>query len=159
MPFNSQFHVDYRNMEAPGGGDLVDLFIARETPTASGLDRMPDAKLLLPSNDWTVISRDFKRVWQLAIDAEMAIVSRDAGSSLAYVIAWRIRDRGLFRESLQSLLGLHGCSPTDTDCVRVVVRIVVPILHDDDLGRDRAARTANRFIDHFILPLRILELV
>jgi exosortase len=159
MPFNPQFHVDYRNMEAPGGGDLVDLFIARETPTASGLDRMPDAKLLLPSNDWTIISRDFKRVWQLAIDAEMAIVSRDAGSSLAYVIAWRIRDRGLFRESLQSLLGLHGCSPTDTDCVRVVVRIVVPILHDDDLGRDRAARTANRFIDHFILPLRVLELV
>ena len=159
MPFNPQFHVDYRNMEAPGGGDLVDLFIARETPTASGLDRMPDAKLLLPSNDWTIISRDFKRVWQLAIDAEMAIVSRDAGSSLAYVIAWRIRDGGLFRESLQSLLGLHGCSPTDTDCVRVVVRIVVPILHDDDLGRDRAARTANRFIDHFILPLRILELV
>ena len=159
MPFNPQFHVDYRNMEAPGGGDLVDLFIARETPTASGLDRMPDAKLLLPSNDWTIISRDFKRVWQLAIDAEMAIVSRDAGSSLAYVIAWRIRDGGLFRESLQSLLGLHGCSPTDTDCVRVVVRIVVPILHDDVLGRDRAARTANRFIDHFILPLRILELV
>jgi exosortase len=159
MPFNLQFHVDYRNMEAPGGGDLVDLFIARETPTASGLDRMPDAKLLLPSNDWTIISRDFKRVWQLAIDAEMAIVSRDAGSSLAYVIAWRIRDRGLFRESLQSLLGLHGCSPADTDCVRTVVRIVVPILHDDDLGRDRAARTANRFIDHFILPLRILERV
>ena len=48
---NPQFHAEYRNPDAPGGTELVDLFIARESPTSSGLDRMPNylAPILIPT--------------------------------------------------------------------------------------------------------------
>jgi exosortase len=155
---NPQFHVEYRNPDAPGGIELVDLFIARETPMSSGLDRMPNAKLLLPASDWSLVSRDSARVRQFRIDAEEAIVSREAGSEFSYVLAWRARDEGLIRESLLSLLGLHGCDRSQTDCTRVVFRVAVPIFHDDDRGMERAKRTANRFIDSFILPLKVMSI-
>lgn len=156
---NSQFHVDYRRTDVSDGGDVVDLFIARELPTPSGLDRLPNAKLLLPSNDWTIVSREFARVWQFGIDAEEAIVSRDSGSQSAYVIAWRLHDRGLIRESLRSLVIPQDCEMSPIECLRTVVRIVVPIHHDDHQGRDRAAKTARRFIDSFVLPLKTLEII
>jgi exosortase len=154
---NSQFHVDYRRVDESGGGEVVDLFIARELPTPSGLDRMPDSKLLLPSNDWTIVSRAFARVWVFGIDAESAIVSRGAGSQSAYVLAWRLHDRGLIRESLRSLLIPQDCEMSPNECLRTVVRIVVPIDQDDDKGDTRAARTANGFIDYFMFPFKRLE--
>ena len=158
-PTNPQFHAEYRNPDAPGGIELVDLFIARETPISSGLDRMPNAKLLLPASDWSLVSREAARVWQLAIDGEEAIASREAGSMSTYVLAWRVRDRGLIRESLRSLLGLQGCGRSRSECTRIVFRIAVPILHDDDRGRERARRTAHRFIDHFVLPLKVMSIL
>jgi exosortase len=154
-PTNPQFHAEYRNPEAPGGTELVDLFIARETPMSSGLDRMPNAKLLLPASDWSLISRESARVWQFGIDAEEAIASREAGSMLSYVLAWRVRDEGLIRESLRSLMGLQGCRRSHSQCTRIVFRIAVPIFHDDDRGRERARMTADRFIDDFIFPLKV----
>jgi hypothetical protein len=148
-PVNPQFHLDFRDPGAPGGGDVVDLFFARETPMPSGMDRMPDAKLLLPANDWTVESREFFHIWSLGIDAERAIVSREAGSEFAYVIAWRIRDGGLIRESLRSLFGLYFCGDSKLNCIRTVVRIAVPLFHNDDTGRRRARETAGRFLKDF----------
>lgn len=156
-PANRQLHIDYRDPDAKGGGDLVDLFVAREIPTSSGLDRMPDVKLLHPASDWTLDSRQRARVWQLKIDAEKAFLHREAGSKWTYVIAWRPHDGGLLQESLRSLLGLYDCDRSNSDCARIVIRIAVPIVHPDDAGRDRAVRTANRFIDDFVLPLKILE--
>jgi exosortase len=156
---NSQFHVDYRRTNQSGGGEAVDLFIARELPTPSGLDRMSDSKLLLPSSDWTIKSRRFARVWVLGIDAERAIVSRGAGSQSAYVIAWRLHDRGAIRESLRSLLIPQDCKMSPNECLRTVVRIVVPIDQDDEKGEYRAERTATRFIDSFVLPLKTLEII
>jgi len=155
---NPQFHAEYRNSDAPSGTEIVDLFIARETPMLSGLDRMPNAKLLLPASDWSLVSRQEARVWQFQIDGEEAIVSREAGAMFTYVLAWRVRDAGLIRESLRSLMGLHGCSALDRECDRVVFRIAVPILHDDDRGRARARKTADRFIDDFILPLKVMSI-
>jgi len=156
-PTNQQFHMDYRDPDTKSGGELVDLFVARERPMPSGLDRMPNAKLLLPASDWTIVWRESARIWQLGVDAERAILSRDAGSKRTYVIAWRVHDDGLIRESLRSLLGLQGCDSDFNGCARVVVRIAVPILHNDEAGEARALNTANRFIDDFVLPLKILE--
>ena len=134
-----QFHVEFRN----GGGELVDLFIARETPEPSGLNRLPDTKLLLPSNDWSIVSRESARIWRLGIDAQRATLSRESGSKFTYVVAWRIHDDGLIRESLKSLVGFGE------PCSRIVVRIAVPIFHDDDRGRERAIQTADHFVRDF----------
>ena len=98
---NPQFHVEFQNPSTPGGGELVDLFIAREMPESLGLNRMPDSKLLLPANDWNISSRESARIWRLGIDGERAIVSRQAGSKFTYIVAWRLHDDGLIRESLK----------------------------------------------------------
>jgi len=83
-------------------------------------------------------------------------VTRSDRSKFSYVIAWRVRDRGLFAESLLSLAGLPGCGESPNGCPRIVVRIVVPIFRYDGDGRELAKETANEFIDDFILPLKIL---
>jgi len=155
---NPQFHAEYRKPDLRGGQKLVDLFIGWETPRPVGLDRMPDSKLLLPTNDWTLDSRESGKVWQFEIAAERAIVTRGNRSKLSYVVAWRIRDRGLFRESILSLLGLPGCGESPHGCPRVVVRVAVPIFHDDSHGRDLAREIANEFIDDFIFPLKLLAI-
>ena len=153
---NPQFHAEYRKPNLKGGEKLVDLFIGWETPKPSGLERMPNAKLLVPASDWTLISRESAIVWQFGFDAERAIVTRSDRSKFSYVIAWRVRDRGLFAESLLSLAGLPGCGESPNGCPRIVVRIVVPIFQYDADGRELAKETANEFIDDFILPLKIL---
>jgi exosortase len=155
-PANPQFHAEYRKTTAKGGERLVDLFIAWETPKPSGLDRMPDAKLLLPTNDWNLDSRRPAKVWQFGFDAEEAIVARGDPAKFSYVIAWRVRDRGLFGESLLSLVGLRGCAEFDHGCPRVVVRITVPIFGDHEDGREFAKKTANKFIDDLIFPLKLI---
>lgn len=156
---NAQFHVDYRGPTRSGSLASVDLFVARELPSPSGLDRMPDSKLLLPANDWTVVSVHPMRLPKLGIDAREAIVSRAGGSQKAYVVAWRLHDRGLWRESLYSLLVPQNCERSPNDCLRTVVRIVVPYKPDVEDAEFDAKRTARRFIDHFILPLKSLELI
>jgi len=158
---NPQFHVEYRRPGEGGGTEIIDLFIARETPMSSGLDRMPNAKLLLPASDWSLDSRETAWVWQFEIDGEEAVVSRRGGEGdrkFSYVLTWRARDGGLLRESLRSLLGLQGCSTSDSECVRVVFRVAVPIFYDDDRGREHARRTADRFIDDFIMPLKVMSI-
>ncbi|HIF92357.1 MAG TPA: exosortase/archaeosortase family protein [Myxococcales bacterium] len=157
-PANPQLHWEYRTPDGPTGAQLADLFIAWETPKPSGLDRMPDSKVVLPASDWTVVSRDAAKVWQFGLDAQEAIVARADHSKFSYVIAWRVRDRGLLGESLLSLLGLAGCGESENGCPRVVVRVTVPVFHDDADGRRRAKETANQFVDAFILPLKVLEI-
>ncbi len=158
-PTNPQFHMEYRGRDEAGREQVVDLFIAEEVPVASGLDRMPDAKLLIPANDWTIESREATRILQLGRDAERAIVSREAGSEHSYVIAWRVRDEGLLRESLRSLVGLQArCRAREGECSRLVVRMAAPILSDDDDGRARAETMLNDFISRFVLPLKVLEI-
>jgi exosortase len=156
---NAQFHVDYRGPTPAGGVAAVDLFVARELPSPSGLDRMPDSKLLLPANDWTLVSAHPIRLPKLGIDAREAVVTRTGGSQKAYVVAWRLHDRGLMRETFYSLLVPQDCERSPDDCLRTVVRIVVPFKPDVADAEFDAKRTARRFIDDFILPLKSLELI
>lgn len=155
-PANPQFHAEYRKRDSRGGEKLVDLFVAWETPKPSGLDRMPNAKLLLPANDWALDSRRPARVWQFEFEAEEAIVARADRTKFSYVIAWRVRDRGLLHESLLSLAGLRGCGESEHGCPRVVVRVAVPIFGNDGDGRNLAKETANEFIDDLIFPLKLI---
>ncbi len=155
-PANPQFHAEYRKPDSRGGEQLVDFFVAWETPKPSGLERMPNAKLLVPTNDWTLDSRRPAKVWQFGFDAEEGIVTRADRTKFSYVIAWRVRDRGLLGESLLSLLGLRGCGESAHGCPRVVVRLAVPIFGNDGDGRDFAKETANEFIDDLIFPLKLI---
>ena len=88
-------------------------------------------------------SPELGRIWRLGIDAQRATLSRESGSKFTYVVAWRIHDDGLIRESLKSLVGFGE------PCSRIVVRIAVPIFHDDDRGRERAIQTADHFVRDF----------
>jgi exosortase len=159
LPSNAQFHMDYRSSTPHGGTAAVDLFVARELPSPSGLDRMPDSKLLLPASDWNLDFSEPIRLPKLGFDAVEAIVSRRGDSEAGYVIAWRLHDRGLWRESLYSLLIPQNCERSPEDCLRTVVRIVVPFDPRIEDAEFAAKRTARRFIDDFILPLKTLEII
>lgn len=155
---NAQFHVDFRNTALPSGA-MVDLFVARELPSASGLDRMPDSKLIMPANDWTVVHQEPARVLALGVDATKAIVTRGDGAYTAYVYAWRLHDRGLIVESLRSLVLPQDCERSPNECLRTVVRLVVPMVEDTPVQRERAAQAANLFINDYIMPLKSLEMI
>ena len=115
----------------------------------SGLTRLPDTKLILPANDWNVLSREPARIWRLGLEAERAILTRKEQSMFVYVIAWRLNDDGLLRESFKSLLGLDACEGLRGECFRTVLRLAVPVLHNDERGRERAKAIADDFIRDF----------
>ena len=162
FPYDSGLHaqrrVEYRAELGRSGLHLVDLFVARELPVGSGLNRISDTKLLRPASDWDIERRVPTRIWELGIDGEQAIVSRQGGKERALVLAWRIRDAGLLVETLASSVGLDVCKGAETgpSCSRVVVRMAVPIVRDDSRGVDRAMQSARRFIRDFVGPFERL---
>jgi exosortase len=157
FPYNSgahpQFHAEFRRQSRRRATEVVDLFIAFESPQTSGLNRIPTSKLILPASNWTIESREDRRLSRLGVDTRVAILTRGDPAQLAYVIAWRLNDRGLVRESLFSLLGMDACAFGRAHCGRGVVRIAVPITEDSIEERDRALRTATDYIHAFHAPL------
>jgi exosortase len=161
FPYNSgdhkRFHAEYRSDAPRTGLEFVDLFIANEAPQVSGLNRLPDSKLILPAMDWEVESLEHRRIPMLGVDAQSAILTRGEPEQLAYVIAWRVHDRGLWMESLSSLLGMDACDFFSHRCQRGVVRLAVPIAAESDAAHDRASRSAMRFLRSFQAPLMQLN--
>lgn len=157
FPYNSgdhkKFHVEYRSDAPRTGLEFVDLFVAHEAPQTSGLNRLPDSKLILPAMDWEVESLEHRRIPMLGVDAQSAILTRGEPEQLAYVIAWRVHDRGLWIESLSSLLGMDACEFFSRRCQRGVVRLAVPIAAETDAAHERASRSAMRFLRSFQAPL------
>jgi len=121
------------------------------------LNRLPDSKFVLPSGDWNIISRADKRVPLLGFDTQSAILTRGDPEQFAYVIAWRVHDRGLLRESLASLLGMDACEIGRQRCARGVIRLAVPLGENTRKARDRAQRTVMRFMRSFQAPLMNLS--
>jgi len=144
-----QYHATFKRQNSWGGFDVVDLFIAYEMRDPTGLNRLPDTKLIMPANDWSIVSRESTRIWRLGSEGQRALLTREAESEFTYVVAWRTHDDGLIRESLKSLLGLDACGAFRGECFRTVLRVAVPILHNDDEGRARAETTADDFIRDF----------
>jgi hypothetical protein len=159
FPYDSALHaqsrIEYRAELGRSGLHLVDLFVARELPVGSGLNRIPETKLLRPASDWDIERRESTRIWELGVDGEQAILSRQGGTEQVLVLAWRLRDAGLVMETLASSIGLDVCKgagrgPT---CSRVVVRMAIPIVREGARGVDRAMQSARRFIRDFVEPL------
>ena len=121
----------------------------------SGLNRIPETKLLRPASDWDIERREPTRIWELGVDGEQAILSRQAGTERALVLAWRLRDSGLLIETLASSIGLDVCKGAGAgpSCSRVVVRMAIPIVREGSRGVDRAMQSARRFIRDFVEPL------
>jgi len=161
FPYNSgdhkRFHAEFRSHGPRTGPEFVDLFIAYEAPQVSGLNRLPDSKLILPAMDWEVESREHRRIPVIGVDAQSAILTRGEPTQLAHVIAWRFHDRGLWMESLSSLLGMDACEFFTRRCRRGVVRLAVPIVADTEAARDRASRSATRFLRSFQASLMQLN--
>jgi len=157
FPYDSALHaqsrIEYRAELGQSGLHLVDLFVARELPVGSGLNRIPETKLLRPASDWDIERREPTRIWELGVDGEQAILSRKEGAERVLVLAWRLRDEGLLVETLASAIGLDVCKGMDLPCSRVVVRIAVPIVREGSRGVDRAMQSARRFIRDFVEPL------
>jgi hypothetical protein len=87
-------------------------------------------------------------VWLLGLDADLAVATRESGSERALVYSWRLRDEGIWRESLRSLLALES-GPFRRERRRAVVRLTTPLPHDGPVARDRAKQTLDRFIRDF----------
>jgi len=155
FPYDSSLHaqrrIEYRAELGRSGLHLIDLFVARELPVGSGLNRIPASKLLRPASDWDIERREPTRIWELGIDGEQAILSRQGGSERVLVLAWRLRDAGLLMETLASSIGLDVCKRMGTgpSCSRVVVRMAIPIVREGSRGVDRAMQSARRFIRDF----------
>jgi len=162
FPYDSSLHaqrrIEYRAELGSSGHHLVDLFVARELPVGSGLNRLPETKLLRPASDWDIERREPTRIWELGIDGEQAILSRQGGRERVLVLAWRLRDAGFVMETLASAIGLDVCKGAGTgpSCSRVVVRMAIPIVHEGSRGVDRAMQSARRFIRDFQEPFERL---
>jgi exosortase len=144
-----QQHVEYRKTDERGRALLVDLFVARELPMGSGLNRIPGSKLLRPASDWSIDFREPTRIWDLGIEGEHGILTRNAGEEQVLVLTWRVHDSGLVVESLKSMFGPDACEAWGGPCGRVVARVAVPILRPGPRGQDRAMTTARRFLRDF----------
>lgn len=156
FPYNvgdhPRFHVLYRSDDPLVGAEVVDLFIAQEAPLASGLNRLPWSKLLVPAMDWRIESRDVQRLAILGVDAHRAFAVRQDSAQRAYVLAWRANDRGLFEETFWSAVGMDACEVFRRKCDRRVIRLAVPIstaAEDPEAAESRAKATATRFMRTF----------
>lgn len=159
FPYDSSLHaqsrIEYRAELGRSGLHLVDLFVARELPVGSGLNRIPETKLLRPASDWDIERSEPTRIWELGVDGEQAILSRQGGAERVLVLAWRLRDEGLVMETLASSIGLDVCKGAGMgpSCSRVVLRMAIPIVREGSRGVDRAMQSARRFIRDFVEPL------
>ncbi|HKA14271.1 MAG TPA: archaeosortase/exosortase family protein [Myxococcota bacterium] len=148
-----QLHYVFADDE---GANVVEILIARET-ARGGVDtsHLLSSKLDWPGPEWDLESRQPARLWDLARDATLSIASRPTGPERAVTYTWRLRDAGLPRESLRSLLALDA-SPLARERPRAVVRLVSYAPFDQPLALARAKRRLDRFIASFRAELSAL---
>lgn len=124
--------------------EFVDLFVGYEVAGQPNTSRILSTKLRRPGPDWDVERSGRTRVWELGRDADLTLASREPSSERALVLSWRLRDEGLWRECLRSLLALE---PSERR--HGVVRLVAYAPHDGQLVLDRARQRLDRFIAEF----------
>jgi hypothetical protein len=82
------------------------------------------------------------------LETDLAVAARAEGQQRAVVYSWRLRDEGLWRESLRALLALES-SPLRREYKRAVVRLVAFAPYADELSLDRAKQRLDLFITTF----------
>lgn len=125
---------------------VVDIFVGlegHETPFSS---RLFSSKLAAPGRDWSLSEHKRTTLWQLGVGADRAVASR--GGQRALVHSWRVRDEGLWRETLRAALALDS-GPFRRERPRAVVRLSTPLQKDGPVSRDRAKQVLDRFVTAF----------
>lgn len=140
----------HRRYEQPGrtGPEVVEVFVGLEVAGQPNSSRILSSRLRRPGPDWIVEERRRTRAWLLGRDADLTVASHGPGTEHAVVLSWRLRDAGLWRESLRSLLALDA-SPFRREGRRGVVRLVAYAPHEGQLVLDWARQRLERFIAVF----------
>lgn len=126
----------------------VELFIGRESHKLPQSSQLLASKLHWPGPAWEVLETRRDRVWLLDQDAELTFALRPSDGQYALLYTWRLRDEGVAREALRSLLSLES-SPFARDEPRTVVRLLTYLPNDGPQVRDRAKRILERFVADF----------
>lgn len=132
--------------------EVVDVLIGFESPLTPGTSRLLSSQLRRPGPAWDLVETRSEYLWSLGRQADRVLASRRSDGQHAVVYMWRLRDGGLWRESLRSLLALEA-SPFRRGQPRAVVRLVAYSPHDGQLMLDRAKQRLDRFISAFLQEL------
>ena len=141
----------YRRYQRPGAAPParpVEIFIGIDAETDPATSQLLSSKLVWPGPEWNLESRRRARIWVLDREAELAVAARGTGDERAVIYHWRLRDEGLWRESLRALLALES-SPFRRPAPRAVVRLVAFAPWDEPLAIARAKRRLDRFVTDF----------
>ncbi len=146
LPASQQIH---RRFEREARGlEVVELFVGRETPVLPESSQLLASKLAQPGPDWKLVSSEERRLWLLDRSAELSVSTRQSDEARAIAYTWRLRDRGLWRESWRAFLALES-SPFRRERARTVVRILTFAPHDGSIALDRAKQRLDGFIGAF----------
>jgi exosortase len=148
QPQGQALHRRYEKQPRSRPPEVVDLFVSFEIAGWRPGSSLFTSKIALPGSDWSIEENARIRVSLLGLDADLAVASREFGSERALVYSWRLRDEGIWRESLRSLLALES-GPFRRERRRAVVRLTTPLPHDGPVARDRAKQILDRFIRDF----------
>jgi exosortase len=146
LPQGQTFYRRFERARPNAPIEIVDLFIARETVGDSATSRLFTAKIAMPEEDWSIGEVTPTRLWSLGLDAQLISATRGAEHTSSYV--WRLRDEGLWWESLRSALALDR-SPIARERPRTIVRLTAPLAFDGPLARDRAKQALDSFVVDF----------
>jgi exosortase len=134
---------------------VVDALIGGEGNEGIETSDLFASKLMWPEPEWTMLRRAHVPVPDLGLDADLSIAARAVGPERAVVFHWLVRDEGLVRESLRSLLALEA-SPFARTKPRVVVRLVAFAPSEEPVAVDLAKQRIERFIAAFHAQLSAL---
>ncbi len=154
LPGGLQARYELEESESPVP-EIVDVLIAYDVPAIPASSRVVSSKLELPGPDWDLVRTRSDRVWTLDQDAELSLASWGEKPEHAVVYTWRLRDRGVSRESLRSFLALES-SPFRRDRPRGIVQLVAYAPHDGQLVLDWAKQRLDRFATAFREELEAL---
>ena len=116
--------------------------------------RLFTSKLALPGAEWSLEDSRRARVY-----ANLVVAWHASGSRHALVYDWRLRDAGLWREALRSLLALESGSfqrQRERVAVRLVtrlgndgpaVRLVTRLGNDGPAAREQGKRPLDDFVE------------
>ncbi len=147
LPWEQVVYRRYR--EDSTTDQFVEVFITPDLPTAIETGKHFSSRIRTPGVDYRVIETQALQIATLGVEAEQTLLSRGESTQAAFLAYnWRVRDRGLWRESLAALVE-PGVPHETGKRPRVVVRLMAPVVHRGRPTLDRSRNTLERFIEAF----------
>lgn len=129
----------------------IDVLISQEAlqrPRESPLS----SKLVVPGREWELVSTETVEHYTLGRSIELSEVQSRQGRSLIY--SWTVGDRGLWADSLRSLIAAER-GPFARTRPRMMVTLAADLGTEPE-AREHARKMLDRFIHDFREPLRAL---